>query len=490
MKLKILVLMSAALAFIATSVGVPVVSAAAPYEAYTYNYYQESVPLPAPFLPDRSVSGRDLGTGEFKDPNDMYVTEDGNVYILDSGNNRIIRTDKNWDVVDTITEFKNAGKTDSLNNPSGIFVTEGNQIYVADTENSRIVVLTSDGELIKIIENPQSDILPDNFKFTPIKVTVDKAERIIVVARGSFEGLMQFDKDGQFIGYVGTIPVTQSFSDKLWRSLATDAQRERMQLFIPTEFSSVDIDNKGFIYSTNVDPNSETPIKRLNPSGQDIIKRFGYYPNMGDISFRLFGNNAGPSKLTDIKVIGGGMYTVLDSYRGRLFTYNDEGELLYAFGGRGTQLGVFNTPVAVERIGNKLVVLDRGKNNIVVFQPTLFGRSVHEAVTLQYNGNDIEAVELWKEVLRLNSNYDLAYLGIGKSLLMNKNNREAMEYFQLGMQRDSYSLAYKRYRRDIMQTHFETVMGILVTLVIALITFQFLKKWKMRRTANREKRAL
>lgn len=489
MKLKIIFFVSAALALIAASVA-PVASADAPYEAYTYNYYRDAVPLPAPFLPERSVSGKDLGTGDFKDPNDMYVTEDGNVYILDSGNNRIIHTDKNWNVIQTIMEFNNAGKKDGFKNPSGIFVTEGNQIYVADTDNGRIVVLTSEGELVKIVEKPISDILPDNFKFTPLKVTVDMADRIVVVARGVFEGLMQFDQNGQFTGYVGTISVTQSFSDKLWRRLATDAQREKMQLFIPTEFASVDTDSKGFVYSTNIDVNSSTPIKRLNPSGRDVIKRFGYYSNMGDVRFRQFGSNAGPSKLTDIKVIGGGMYTVLDSYRGRLFTYNDEGELLYAFGGRGTQLGVFNTPVAVERIENKLVVLDRGKNNIVVFQPTRFGRTVQEAVTLHYNGNDNEAVELWREVLQLNSNYDIAYLGIGKSMLMKKQYKEAIEYFQLGMQREGYSLAYKRYRREIMQTHFDNVMGIVVSLVIAMIAFLFVKQWRKRRAANRETRAL
>jgi hypothetical protein len=488
-KLKKLLLMTAIISLVALSV-VPQANAGAPYEAYTYNFYRDSVPLPAPFLPDRSVSGDDLGIGSFKSPNDMYVTDDGFIYILDSGNNRIIHTDQNWKVIRVIATFDNGGKEDKFNNPGGIFVNGNEEIYIADTDNSRVVVLTNEGKLVKIVEKPQSDILPADFKFTPVKVTADKANRLFVVARGVFEGLMQFDDKGVFIGYVGTINVTQTFADKLWRRLATDAQRAQMQLFIPTEFSSVDIDHKGFVYSTNIDMNTQTPIKRLNPSGQDVIKRFGYYPNMGDVRFRQFGNNAGPSKLTDIKVIGGGMYTVLDSYRGRLFTYNDEGELLYAFGGRGTQLGVFNTPVAVERIADKLAVLDRGKNNIVVFKPTLFGRSVHQATTLHYNGNDAEAVGVWKEVLRINSNYDIAYLGIGRSLLMEKKNKEAMEYFELGMQRKYFSVGFKRYRREVMQEHFGTFMTALFGLIAAFIAFRIVKKWRMRRTANREAGAI
>jgi len=482
MKKQVLLL---AIAALAATCGAPVASAEAPYEAYTYNYYRDAVPLPAPFLPDHAVTGAALGVGSFKDPNDLFVTEDGFVYILDSGNDRIICADDRWNVLRVISGFDNAGREDAFNNPGGIFVSEAKEIYVADTDNARVVVLTNEGELVKIVADPQSDILPGGFQFKPVKLTVDKAGRLFVVARGVFEGLMQFDESGEFLGYVGTINVTQSFADKLWRRLATDAQRERMQLFIPTEFSSVDIDRKGFVYSTNVDLNSQTPIKRLNPSGQDVLKRFGFHPVMGDVRFRMFGNNAGPSRFTDIKVLDGGMYTALDAYRGRLFTYNDEGELLYAFGGRGTQLGVFNTPVAVDRIGDRLVVLDRGKNNIVVFRPTMFGRSVHEATTLRYEGKDAEAVEVWKEVLRLNSNYDIAYIGIGKSLLMEKKNKEAMEYFRLGMQREYYSLAFKRYRREVMQAHFGVFMTAASTLAAAWLAFRIVKTWR-RRSANRE----
>jgi len=475
-------LLSIAIGALALTVAAPVASAnaGAPYEAYTVNYYRDSVPLPAPFLPDRTVSGADLGVGDFKDPSDMFVTDDGFVYILDSGNGRIVQTDSNWKLIRVITGFDNAGTPDTFANPSGIFVSEDKRIYVADTDHNRIVILTSEGELDTIVEQPENEILPVDFKFVPVKLTADKANRIFVVARGIYEGLMQFDETGEFIGYVGTISVPQSFADKIWKRLATDAQREQMRLFIPTEFSNVDADKKGFIYSTNIDLNSDSPIKRLNPSGQDVLKRFGYFPVRGDVLFRIFGNNSGPSRMVDIKVLDGGIFIALDGFRGRLFAYNDEGELLYAFGGRGTQTGIFNTPVAVERLGDKLTVLDRGKNSIAVYKPTLFGSKVHEAVTLQYNGYDSEAVPVWREVLRINSNFDIAYVGIGRSLLMEKKNKEAMEYFKLGMQRKYYSVAFKRYRREVMQEHFGTFMTVVVALVAALIGFRIAKKWRKR----------
>nr|WP_313731974.1 NHL repeat-containing protein [Cohnella nanjingensis] len=478
----------AAIAALFLSASVPSASAKAPYEAYTYDYYSDSVPLPAPYLPDRAVTGSSLGVGEFNQPNDMFVTEDESVYILDSGNARIVSLDKDWNVLRVIQKFDNHGKEDGFAGPTGIFVSDRKEIYVADTDHNRVVMLSNEGKLLRIFEKPQSDILPKDFKFAPLKIAVDQAGRMFVISRGEFEGIMQFDEKGAFMGFVGTIKVSPNLADRLWRMLSTKAQKEQMQLFIPTEFSSVDMDKKGFVYATTIDINSDDTIKRLNPSGQDVIKRFGYYPNKGDIRYRRFGNNSGPSKLVDIKVLDGGLYMALDSNRARLFGYNDEGELLYAFGGRGTQLGVFNTPVAVERIGERLAVLDRGKNNIVVFHPTRFGSLVNQATKYHYDGDDTEAVKLWKEVLQLNTNYDIAYLGIGKSLLMEKKNKEAMAYFKLGMQRKDYSVAFKRHRREVMKEHFGTFMTVLVVLIAGFVTFRVARQVIRRRTGNREAR--
>jgi len=472
------------LALIASSLPIVAGATQTPYEAYTYNYYGDAVPLPAPFAPERQVSGQELGAGAFRDPADVFVTEDGTVYILDSGNNRLLRTDGDWRAADSIATFTNEGREDTLRNPQGLFVSDEHTIYIADTDNNRIVVLSPEGELLRIVASPESEVLPQGFVFTPVKLTVDDAGRMFVVARGVYEGLMQFDENGGFIGYAGTINVRQTFADRIWRMLATREQRSRMQLFIPTEFSNVDIDTRGFVFATNIDTYSQTPIRRLNPSGQDVLKRFGYHPVMGDVRYRQFGNNSGPSRMTDIKVLGGGIYVAMDSYRGRLFAYNDEGQLLYAFGGKGTQLGLFNTPVAVERLGERLLVLDRGKNALVVFAPTHFGRTVHEATTQRYLGNDAEAVAQWEEVLRINANYDLAYLGIGKSLLMERKNKEAMTYFKLGMDRKYYSLAFKRHRREVMQAHFGTFMTTVALLIVALVGWLIFRKVRARGKAH------
>ncbi|MDQ0170699.1 NHL repeat-containing protein [Paenibacillus tundrae] len=461
----------------------PAAASPAPYDSYNYNYWKEAVPSPDAYLPERTISGSDLGIGEFKDPGDINVSTSGQIYILDSGNSRIVVMDANYKLLRVIEGFMLDGSKEAFSVPSGLFVDEEEQIYIADTGNSRVVVLDAEGNLVHTITKPESDILATDFQFQPLKLTVDRVGRVYVVAQGVYEGIMQFDENGQFIGYVGTNKVERDYGEYIWRMFSTKAQRAQMVLFVPTEFSNADIDHKGFVYATNIDPGSNEPIKRLNPSGEDVLKRFGYYDVKGDIRFR---NSTGPSKLIDVKVLGNGMYSVLDATQNRVFTYDDEGHLLYIYGGKGNQVGTLKTPVAIEQSGDHSLVLDRGKSNLVVYEPTRFGSTVNQAVALHYQGEDTEAVHLWKEVLKLNANYDIAYIGIGKSLLMEKKNEEALGYFELGMDRKSYSVAFKRHRREVMKENFGTFLTVAIVAVFVLILVRLAVKWKRRRQIDRE----
>ena len=157
----------------------------------------------------------------------MHVSEAGNIYVLDSGNKRIVCLDEAWNVVRVIDAFMNEGKEDGFANPSGIFIDGDENIYVADTDHQRVVVLTAEGALVRIIEQPESDVLPQGFQFIPLKVTVDEAKRVFVVARGVYEGIMQFEENGTFLGYVGTIKVKRDYGDYFWRLVSTSAQKPR-----------------------------------------------------------------------------------------------------------------------------------------------------------------------------------------------------------------------------------------------------------------------
>lgn len=438
---------------------------AAPYEGYTYNYWGDAVKSPIAFLPSRVITGDEAGTGAWQSPLDLYAAKDGLLYVLDSGNGRIVVLNENWETVRVIQEFNHDGKKDSFNNPEGLFVTEAGQIYVADTENRRIVELNQDGTFVRAIGAPESDVLSDNFEYFPRKVIVDKAGRIYVVGRGVFEGLIEFDSDGRFTGFMGTNRVQFDPVDLFWKTVSTKEQREKMVRFIPLEFNNADIDDGGFIYTTTADKNSLSSVKRLNPSGIDVLRVNGEFAPVGDLTFNR-------SSFVDIKVSSNGVYRALDSTRGRVFTYNEDGNLLYVIGQLGNQIGTFKNPVAIESHGDAIYVLDRDLGRITEFKATTFGSLVNEANRLYSSGKHTEAAKLWQEVLRLDANYEMAYIGIGKSMLREGKYKEAMTYLKLGNDREYYSKALAKYRREYMREYFGLYMTVAIALLLSVIVWR------------------
>ena len=170
-------------------------------------------------------------------------------------------------------------------------------------------------------------------------------------------------------------------------------------MYIPTEFTGIDVDDEGFVYASNVDSDGVQAVRRLNPRGQDVI-RTGSNGNLGgDLSINSQSTYGGASKIVDVVYRGHGIYSLLDSKRGRVFTYDHEGNLLYIFGGLGTQAGTFTNPVAIEQNGDTLIVLDGTRGTILTFNATEYGRLINEAVALRFDGDETQAVPLWQRVL-------------------------------------------------------------------------------------------
>lgn len=448
-----------------------------PYDTYNYDYWDWIVFTPSAYVPDTNISGLKLGIGEFMNPQDICVSEDKKVYIADTGKNRIVVLNENMDeVVNVFEGFNNDGVEDTFNAPSGLYITSNNELYIADTNNKRVVVLDDSGKLIYIISNPTSEILDEGFIFNPLKVSVDYANRVYVVAKNMFQGVMAFDDKGNFTGFSGTLKVQITMRDKLWRKLSTKAQRSKQVLFIPTEFTGIDVDKEGFLYATNIDNMGMQAVRRLNPKGEDVIRK-GDKKNLGgDVQQGIYGTYAGPSYISDVVVREKGIYSLMDTRRGRVFTYDHEGNLLYVFGGLGSQAGTFKIPVAIEAMGDKILVLDSQRAEILTFVETKYGNLINDGVGLRYDGDEVLAVEKWREVLKLNSNFELANVGIGKAYLTAGDNKNAMKYLKLGMSKTYYSIALKRYRNGILKDNLGYILTGLVVVIGVYQGVKFAKK--------------
>ena len=455
------------------SVPVPVFAEEVPYDSYNYDYWKEITFTPAPYVPDGSISGTSLGIGAFSKPQDFCVSPNGDLYIADTGNNRIVVVDgRTRQVSRIIDSFILNGQESTFNAPSGVCVSETNQIYIADRENCRIVVLNQDGSFLKIVDNPVSDVLPQGFIFKPLRISVDYADRIYCVAQNMFQGIMVFENNGDFSGFFGTINVHLSLWEKFWKRVATKEERENQTLYIATEFTGIDIDEGGFVYATNIDETGVQGVRRINPRGEDVIKK-GRNENLGgDLNIGGAGPFAGPSQITDVVYRGRGIYSLLDRKRGRIFTYDHEGNLLYIFGTLGTQAGTFQTPVAIEQWGDQLLVLDSSQQQVCCFAATEYGSLINEAVGLRYDGDEALAVPLWKRVLELDENNELANSGLGKAYLSDGDNQKAMEYLLRGMNREYYSVAFKRFRADLLRTWLGPILTGAAVLAVGILVLK------------------
>ena len=242
-----------------------------PYDTYNYDYQKNVVPTPAAYVPEEVIYSVDLECGKFVAPKDLFIANDGIVYVADTGNNRIVAINPDMTVNRVISSFDNEGTEDTFLGPCGVYCSPENELYIADTENKRVVILDAEGKLLDIIQDLESDAFKENFEFFPLKVSVDYAGRVYVVAKNIFQGIMAFDQEHEFMGYFGTINVTVTLWQRFWRIFSTAEQRARQAQFIPTEFTNIDIDQAGFVYATNLDSAGGQAVRKLNPKGIDVI---------------------------------------------------------------------------------------------------------------------------------------------------------------------------------------------------------------------------
>ncbi len=458
---------------------------------YTFDYWGDVQYSPDAYEVAGTYTAVDFGLEKkMTSPQGLFVYEDY-IYICDTNNNRILELQRTGDteivLVREIKEFIGDVEVTTFNAPHDIAVDE-DYLYIADKSNGRIVKLTKELEYVMSFTKPTDETFNQDMEFLPHKLCIDTAGRVYCIATNVNKGLIKYEPDGTFVGFVGATPATYSFADYVWKKIATKAQRAQMENFVPTEYDNVYIDHEGFIYTTTTNvtevelKNEEiNPVRRLNMMGSDILIRNGNQLVVGDIHMGEGGGYTGPSLLTDVTAFENESYVVLDKNRGRMFAYDDQGNLLFAFGGGGNVDGYFRTPAAIDHMGYDLLVLDQVDCSLTLFTPTEYGSLIYEAMDLFKNG-EYEASEVaWRKVINLNGNYDLAYIGIGRALLRQQRYREAMDYFKLKWDAENYSKAFQYYRKEWVEENIVwIVIALGVVIVVPLVIGKIKKiKWEI-----------
>jgi len=463
------------------------VASATEVNTYTYNYDYWGIEYESPdaYQPVSYTDGKTLGTTAFRQPQGMYVAGNS-IYVVDTGNSRIVEVAVEGDTltfVREITEVKGDLDVLTLSAPRDVYVDDNGDMYIADTGNYRILHVNKDLELVKEVVKPNSTLLDESNPFEPTKIVVDRAGRMFVLAKGINKGVMQFEADGLFIGFIGASEVAFDMAEYIKKMFSTKEQREQMVDFVPTEYNNLYIDSKAFIYCTtdvfeewDLDSGTAKPIRKLNSLGGDILIRNGEHLPIGDVQYDWFGGMNGPSRIVDITAMEDETYYVVDRIRGRIFAYDEQGHLLYAFGGPGNKLGYFMYPISIVHIGTDLFVLDTTTGGITRFVRTEFGKLIHSALDEYKIGAYEESATYWEQVLAMNGNYELAYIGIGRSLLRQQDYKGAMEYFKVMRDVDNYSRAWKYYRKDWIENNLGYVIIVLVVLGFIPVIVKKIKK--------------
>lgn len=414
-----------------------------PYETYTLGEYSLLVPTHTAYIPVGVIGG----DSSLSSPQDIFYDNE-EFYVADSGNKRIIVLNKKGELVKTFEQ-------EEFNNPTGIFVNQ-DFLFVADKAAQTVFRINkATNEIVQRITKPDSPIYGQKNSFIPLKVAVGSNDSIYIIGEGSTNGIIQVNYAGEFVGYFGINTVAFSVRDMLYNFFVSDA---KLASSLPPSPTNIAIGEKGSVLSVNI--NVEETFKRLNIAGVNTLSANTLYPD---------------SVITDIWM-SYEHYIYLVSESGYIYEYDVNGNLMFYFNTKDitlTQsLGLTQNPTGIvtDDSGN-IYVLD--KNNIQIYQKTVFVDLVHKAVNLYNNGQYLESKPLWEEISRQNSSFALAHSALGSSLLKEGKYNEALDEFYEAKDYGGYSNAYWEIRNIAIQENLSTWVLILFAL---LVIFFVLKK--------------
>ncbi len=374
----------------------------------------------------------------------------------------------------------------------GVTVGNDGRIYIADTKGMRIAIFKVSEDdpqkaslINEIIPDPEETHQDGDLPFDVCKVIVDNRHNLYAIARSNNMGAFVFDSEGNFKRFFGGNEVEQTSEvvmKYLLRPFLTQAQLEGMTTSTPINIASFDVDREGFLYTcTTVASTTSVPegiIRKLNYLGKNILNAEIIF---GDLEWdRLSVQDTKVTNFIDLDVDESGFINMLDTNRGKIFQYTERGELVAVFGSYGDQVGTFDKPVAVESIGDEVLVVDANKRLIQIFAPTAYGAKYRDALARLEDDDYEGSLAIWNSLLESNSNNAHAYYGVGHVYDMMGEYGKAMEYFKLAGDRDSYSNAFQEYRNELIKQGFLPVVIIVIALFIALKVLKRIRSKKVK----------
>ena len=445
---------------------------------YWYNRDMQAIEIPDVYVNRHILSLENADDTPAVGVTDMFIAPSGDMYILNGRNGEVLLYDRDYRRQRVLSVFHSArGKPFTLKNPQGIFVSKDGWLYIADTDNHRVIRCDATGREAEVFGRPNGvEELKNDEDYQPLKIVVDSSGRMFITAKSVVNGILSLTRDGEFITYLGAPPVSLNPLTAFWRKFATEEQKKRMINYIPTEYSNLTIDDSGFLYGTISAITKEdfeavllsggietTAIRKINTVGQDILRRQGKLPIVGDLV------KGAQSSIVDVALSDYGIYCLLDAANGHVLAYDADGNMLFVFGELSDRKGAFLQPVAMDAHEGRLYVLDTRLAQVLVFERTAYGNTLYAAIREEDEGNFDRAFAAWEKVLEQNPTFDLAYSGTGNLYLQKEDYKQAMSYFKIANDMEGYSDAFELSRKQYLKEIAPWIFGAAGLMILALL---------------------
>lgn len=452
------------------------------FESYTYwnditgKNSKTSVYMQPLYRASRVLSVAGITGDEIGILSDIYSDNNGNTYMLDSEASVIYILNNDYSLNRKITALKAADGGEILfKDARSLYVTDDGTIYICGTKNACVWIADQNGVIKDTLLLPDSDIIPEDFIFSPVKVAVDSRGYIYVLSESSYYGAILYSPKYEFLGFYGANSVSNSASQvisNIWNRLfMNDTKKAASEKSLPYSFNDLEIGSNDFVFTITGRTGSSAgtdQLKILNPSGVNIIKRTGYIysDNESIMAGRL---SYVVQNMSGITVDDKFAY-ILDSGTGKIYIFDIDGTIIGVFGGgmgRGYQKGLFKSAVAMTKNNDDILVIDSDKNTLTVFEATEYGKLVLECQSLTLDSKYLDAKSGWEEVLKTDKNSQIAYRGLARAALREKDYNEAMRLAKIAYDRDTYAEAFSLQRKVVIANGF--VPAICICLAVAAL---------------------
>lgn len=273
--------------------------------------------------------------------------------------------------IESVFSIYGISKDDTMISPNAVAFDKSGNIYVTDTGNERILVFNRRGNFkFKIEHMPKpKEYVSDNM-YTPLGVAIGKDGRIY--ATSIVSGLFIFESNGKFEKHVPIPSAVQVYTkdDKVYVTtkealFVLDYKGEILQHIGKKgralgEFeypNDVVVDAEGNII---VSDTQNMRIQKLDSKGKPI-SYMGTPPKSLDDSDRLFGLGTG------MTIDGDGRIYIADAFHHAIRVFNKDGDDLGEYGEQGAGEGQFNYPSDIAYLsGNTFAVADKWNDRVQI----------------------------------------------------------------------------------------------------------------------------